>query len=88
VCLNNWPNLAIASCRTFIKLIAFMCNNSVPLCEIAHDLEICQKDVYSFYNACYLVGLVDKKEVIYRRRKQNNQSDVLAKINNRLRESD
>lgn len=88
VCLNNWPDLSIVSCRSYMKLIAFMRNNAVPLIEIATHTQICVHDIYNFYNACYLIGLIDKKNVIERQCTIHKQRDLLNKISLRLKELD
>ncbi|MFZ2727691.1 MAG: hypothetical protein WAX77_15675 [Methylococcaceae bacterium] len=88
VCLNNWPDLSIASCRSYMKLIAFMSNNAVPLIEISSYTQICVHDIYNFYNACYLIGLIDKKNAIEIQLTVHKQHNLLNKINNRLKEFD
>lgn len=86
VCLNNWPDLGLAPCRNYMKLIAFMRHNAVPIAEIAANTQVCLQEVYNFYNACYLVGFIDKKNSIEWCRKQHHQRDLLDKINGRLKE--
>jgi hypothetical protein len=59
VSLKSWPDLRLPSCMNYAKLAAFMKNNAATLQVIAEKTGIARADVHNFYNACYLLGIID-----------------------------
>jgi hypothetical protein len=59
VSLKSWPDLRLPRCMDYAKLAAFMKNNAATLEMIAEKTGIARTDVHNFYNACYLLGIID-----------------------------
>lgn len=86
--LTRWPDLGVEGCGKYIRLAAFMRNNVTSLIVTASKTHTPLTDVYSFYNACYLTGLVEKsdKSELYAKILDNEKQQLLDKITNRLKE--
>ena len=84
--LSHWPDLSIATCRNYMKLIAFMRHNTAPISEIAQSTAIEMTEIYNFYNACYLIGFIEKAKQSSYHQKKHRQHELLNKINSRLKE--
>lgn len=86
--LTRWPDLGVEGCGQYVKLAAFMRNNSVCLTTVADKTAIPLNEVYNFYNACYLVGIVEKtdKSELYTKGLDENKQQLLEKITKRLKE--
>lgn len=84
--LGNWPNLRLPEGRNFIKLAAFMRNNTLSLPEIAQMTGQALGDVYNFYNACYLVDLIEKNAApqYHEKPMDEERRDLLDRIRGRL----
>ncbi|MDD5273461.1 MAG: hypothetical protein PHU14_12165 [Methylovulum sp.] len=84
--MKGWPNLRLPEGRDFIKLAAFMHNNSMPLPAIAEATRLPLEQVHNFYNACYLVGLIEKVEAVQRHERTTSveRQNLLGKLRNRL----
>jgi hypothetical protein len=87
VYLTRWPDLGVEGCGQYVKLAAFMRNNAVCLTAVADKTSTPLPAVYNFYNACYLVGLVEKSvtEELYTKNIAEDKQVLLAKITNRLK---
>jgi hypothetical protein len=85
--LTRWPYLGAEVCDKYIKLSAFMRNNVASLTVTANKTNIPLTDVYSFYNACYLIGIVEKADnsELYAKVIDTEKQQLLAKITNRLK---
>jgi hypothetical protein len=85
--LSGWPNLRLPEARNFIKLAAFMHSNTLPLVEIAKMTRIPLPQVFDFYNACHLIGLVDKGHAvkIHQKEMDPERQGLLQKIRDRLK---
>lgn len=85
--LTRWPDLAVQDCGRYVKLAAFMRNNALCLTEVAEKTTIPLAEVYDFYNACFLIGIVGKTAQSEVREKilDDDKQQLLAKIANRLK---
>jgi hypothetical protein len=88
VYLTRWPDLGIQDCGRYVKLAAFMRHNAVCLTEVAEKTAMPLADVYNFYNACYLIGIVEKTDQPESHTKifDESKQQLLTKITNRLRD--
>ncbi|MDD1615583.1 MAG: hypothetical protein CG439_673 [Methylococcaceae bacterium NSP1-2] len=88
VYLTRWPDLGVEGCGKYIKLAAFMRNNVTNLTVTASKTNVPLPAVYSFYNACYLIGIVEKagKSELYAKVLDEDKQQLLEKITNRLKE--
>lgn len=87
VYLTRWPDLGVEGCGKYIKLAAFMRNNVASLTVTANKTNVPLTDVYSFYNACYLIGIVEKanNSELYAKVLDTEKQQLLTKITNRLK---
>lgn len=88
VYLTRWPSVGISECRKYMKLSAFMQNNATTLETVATETRTCIEEVYNFYNACHLTGLVAKAEqekIHVTKTLDSNTQNVLAKLATRLK---
>lgn len=87
VYLTRWPDLGVEGCGQYVKLAAFMRNNAVCLTTVADKTSTPLSAVYNFYNACYLIGLVEKSvtEELYTKNIAEDKQVLLTKITNRLK---
>jgi len=85
--LSGWPNLRLPEARNLIKLAAFMHANTLPLVEIAKITKIPLPHVFDFYNACCLIGLVEKGHAVKIHQKEIDpeRQGLLQKIRDRLK---
>ena len=90
VYLTRWPDLGLQDCSRYVKLAAFMRNNAGNLLIAAERTATPLPEVYSFYNACYLMGIVEKTEQSELRTKvlDAEKQTLLAKITQRLQKID
>jgi hypothetical protein len=88
VYLTRWPDLGVQDCGRYVKVAAFMRHNAVCLTEVAEKTATPLADVYNFYNACYLIGIVEKTDQPEAHTKilDEDKQQLLAKITNRLKE--
>lgn len=86
--LTRWPDLGVEGCGKYIKLAAFMRNNVTSLTVTASKTNVSLPEVYSFYNACYLIGIVEKadKPELYAKVLDEDKQQALEKITRRLKE--
>jgi hypothetical protein len=84
--LTRWPDLGVQECGRYVKLAAFMRNNAVCLTDVAEKTATPLVEVYNFYNACYLIGIVEKTEQSEMCAKvlDEDKQQLLARITNRL----
>lgn len=87
VYLTRWPDLGVAGCGQYVKLAALMRNNAVCLATVADKTATPLNDVYNFYNACYLTGIVEKTATVELHAKSLDEDKriLLEKITNRLK---
>jgi hypothetical protein len=87
VYLTRWPDLSVQDCGRYVKLAAFMRNNAVCLSDIANKTSIALSEVHDFYNACYLIGIIEKTTQPEPHTKvlDDTKQQLLAKITNRLK---
>jgi predicted transcriptional regulator len=87
VTLKSWPDLRLFKCIDYAKVATFMKNNAAPLEMIAEYTDIPLAEVNNFYNACYLMGLIEKRNQIEINKKNlsNERLSLLSKINARLK---
>lgn len=88
VYLTRWPDLGVAGCGQYVKLAAFMRNNAVCLTMVADKTTTPISDVYNFYNACYLIDIVEKAAIpeLHTKNLDENKHILLGKITKRLKE--
>lgn len=86
VSLTRWPDLTVHGCEKFVKLAAFMKNNAVSLDTLASETGFSLAQIHDFYNACYLIGLIEKsvKTETHKKASSNDTQSLLRKISNRL----
>lgn len=84
--LTRWPDLGVEGCGKYVKLAAFMCNNATCLTVVADKINTPLTEVYSFYNACYLIGIVEKTTIpeLHTKSLDEDKQSLLEKITNRL----
>jgi hypothetical protein len=87
VALKSWPDLRLYKCIEYAKPAAFMKNNAAPLEIIASETETTLEKLYDFYNACYLAGLIEKRNQIEINKKSLNADrlELLNRIDARLK---
>jgi hypothetical protein len=87
VTLRGWPDLRLFKFLDYARIATFMKHNSAPLETIAEQTKSPLTVVNDFYNACYIVGLIEKREQleITKRNITPELSDLLAKIDARLK---
>ncbi|PPD47292.1 MAG: hypothetical protein CTY16_07635, partial [Methylobacter sp.] len=85
--LIRWPDLGLPGCGNYVKLAAFMHSNTMKLSDIPSATQYPVEAVYDFYNACHLVGLIEKAAAIELHEKQIDleHQNLLRKIRNRLK---
>jgi hypothetical protein len=85
--LLQWPNFKLPECGNYVRLAAFMHSNALALGEIAASVKMPATDIYNFYNACFLIGLIEKGLTIQLHKKIPNteRESLLNKIRNRLK---
>jgi len=86
VYLTRWPDLGVAGCGQYVKLAAFMRNNAVSLTTIADKTSMPLSNVYNFYNACYLIDIVEKTATaeLHTKILDEDKRILLKKITTRL----
>ncbi|NOQ34953.1 MAG: hypothetical protein GQ569_03560 [Methylococcaceae bacterium] len=86
VTLTQWPDLKLPDCIGYAKLATFMKNNVATLPIIAEQTKVPLAEIYPFYNACYLIGLVELKLEIELNQKKisTDRLELLSKIGTRL----
>ncbi|MFZ2724905.1 MAG: hypothetical protein WAX77_01500 [Methylococcaceae bacterium] len=84
--LTNWPNLELPESQRYVRLAAFMQHNAVSLHQAANKLAVPLEEAFNFYNACYLIGLIEKadKTEIHEKQLSENERFLLVTIANRL----
>ncbi|MGZ8190163.1 MAG: hypothetical protein ACXWTS_02925 [Methylococcaceae bacterium] len=87
VYLTRLPDLGVPECRKFVKLATFMKKNAVPLDTAAIETNTSLAQVYDFYNACQLTGLIEKatETKIHQKDLNDEKQSLLARIGNRLK---
>lgn len=87
VALKGWPDLRLFKCLDYAKVATFMKNNAAPLEMIARETEMAVTELNDFYNACYLMGLVESRNQIEIKKKNisSERLDLLNKIDARLK---
>lgn len=85
--LLQWPNFKLPECGNYVRLAAFMHSNALALGEIAASVKMPVTDIYNFYNACFLIGLIEKGLTIQLHKKipSTERESLLNKIRNRLK---
>lgn len=86
VYLTRWSDLGIEGCGQYVKLAAFMRNNAACLTDIVDKTATPVAELYNFYNACYLIAIVEKTQRPESRATVMNddKQQLLKKINQRL----
>lgn len=84
--LKRWPDMSLPGCRQLLHLAAFMQSNRVDLETIAVQTQPPLEQVYDFYNACEIIGLIIKgdRAEIHAKQLNTEQRSLLAKIGKRL----
>lgn len=84
--LTRWPDLTLPGCRQLINLAAFMQSNSVTLSTVQKLTNIPIEQIYNFYNACKIAGLVKKvqKTDLHEKTLEEDSRQLFAKISTRL----
>jgi hypothetical protein len=87
VMLKTWPDLRMYKCAEYAKVAAFMKNNAAPLERIATETRMPLAEINNFYNACYLMGLIEKRNQIEINKKETSAEklDLLTRIDARLK---
>jgi hypothetical protein len=87
VTLKSWPDLRLFKCLDYAKVATFMKNNSAPLKIIAEQTTTPLAELNNFYNACYLIGLIESKNQIEINKKNISPErlNLLNKIDARLK---
>lgn len=86
VTLKSWPDLRLPKCLNYAKALLFMKNNAATLPVIAEQTALPLTDLYTLYNACYLIGLIEYRDELAIQKKQPplERLELFAKINARL----
>ncbi|MGR9105424.1 MAG: hypothetical protein ACU843_00685 [Gammaproteobacteria bacterium] len=84
--LKHWPDLNFPEYQDLVKIAAFMQSNAVDLTTIAEKTAVSIDQVYNFYNACEVVGLIEhtKEMDIHSKTLNPEKVGLLAKIRERL----
>jgi hypothetical protein len=87
ITLKGWPNMRLFKCMEYANLITFMRNNAAPLEMIAEQIKMPLAAVNDFYNACYLMGLIEQRNKIEIKKKNisSERLDLLTQIGVRLK---
>lgn len=87
VALKSWPDLRLFKCLDYAKVAIFMKNNAAPLETIAAQTGMALAELNSFYNACYLMGLIEPRKQVEINQKTHSPEhlDLLNKIDERLK---
>ncbi len=87
VTLKGWPDLRLFKCLDYAKVATFMKNNAAPLETIAAQTGISPAELNNFYNACYLMGLIEPRNQIEINKKNRSPEhlDLINKIDARLK---
>jgi len=86
ITLKAWPDLRLPSCIKYAKIATFMKNNAATLQIVAEKTGFSLAEVHTFYNACYMTGLIGH-EIIPELRTKKIDSKTLrlfSKISARL----
>lgn len=86
VTLKKWPDLRLPGCLGYAKLTTFMKNNATTLQTVSELTKIPLDEIYPFYNACYLIGLIELKleEKLNKRNIAPERLELLNQIGARL----
>ncbi len=86
VTLKKWPDLRLPGCLGYAKLATFMKNNAATLQTVSEHTKIPLDEIYPFYNACYLIGLIELKleEKLNKRSVAPERLELLNQIDTRL----
>lgn len=84
--LKRWPDLNLPGCKHLIKLAAFMHSNAVDLATVQAKTHIPVEQIFNFYNACQVVGLIGQSQQtdIHEKKINAEQKQLFAKIAKRL----
>lgn len=87
VTLKSWPDLRLFKCLDYAKVATFMKNNAAPLETIAVQTKMPLAELNNFYNACYLMGLIEPRNQVEINKKNisSERLDLLNKIDARLK---
>ena len=86
VTLKSWPDIRLYKFVEYAKIATFMKINTAPLAVIAEYTQMPLAEVHNFYNACSLLGLIEKstQQKIVKKEITQELSSVLAQIEARL----
>lgn len=86
ITLKKWPDLRLPHCLDYAKLATFMKNNAATLQIISEQTQFPLTKIYPFYNACYLIGLIELKfeTDLNQKNIDTNRLSLLAQIETRL----
>jgi hypothetical protein len=84
--LKRWPDINFYGCKRFIKLAAFLHSNTVDLPTAGFKTEMPMEEVYDFYNACKIIGLIehDNNPKAPEKSVDSEKKRLLSKIGRRL----
>lgn len=84
--LRRWPDVNLPGCKRFIKLAAFMHSNAADLDTIHAKTTIPLEQIYNFYNACQVIGLIVKANAqeLHDKPMDSEQKQLFARISRRL----
>ena len=87
--LKRWPNINIPGCKKLIKLAAYMQSNAVDLQAAQKQTGIPIEQIYNFYNACKVIGLIEHMQQtdIYEKNLDDEKRQLFADIGKRLNQS-
>jgi hypothetical protein len=87
VTLKGWPDLKLFRCLDYAKVATFMKNNAATLDIVSEYTKRPIADVIDFHNACYLMGLVEKRNQLEINKKNlsSERLELLNKIDARLK---
>lgn len=85
--LKRWPDISLPGARKLIKLAAFMQSNAADLPAIQQRTGIPIDQIYNFFNACKVIGLIEysQQREIHEKNLDDAQRRLFAKIGNRLK---
>ena len=84
--LKRWPDLGLPGCRQLVHLAAFMQSNQVDLETVAEQTQTPLEQVYNFYNACEMIGLIQQGDYteVHTKTINTEKRSLLTKIGKRL----
>ncbi|MDD5277222.1 MAG: hypothetical protein PHR16_14215 [Methylovulum sp.] len=87
--LKRWPDINLPGCKRLIKLAAYMHSNAVDLATAQANTGAPIEQIYNFYNACKVIGLIAHSEHtdVHEKTINDEQKQLLEKIGKRFNQT-